>query len=364
MKGTPASSATTSDRLTTVLSYGALLVLGYLVYEIFAPFLVPLAWSAVLAIFFYPMHERLHGRLTPTRAALASTTLVTLLLIVPSIVILIYTGRQAIDAMAKIQQALTVHGQGPSPGLIVEIEERIRARLPEAWRHADISGAIGQWAERAGTYLASKLGAVVKNLTAFMVDLFLVIFGLFYMFRDRQAIMKRVRTLLPFEEAIQSNMLLESKELIFASVAVGLVISGIQGGLGGFSFLLTGIPNALFWGVVMAFASLIPVVGSALVWIPVSLWLGFSGHWGKAVVVLAICGGLAATADNVVRPLLLRNRTRLNEYLLLISVLGGLEVFGLLGLVVGPTVVAAAMSIFQVYAVHRETTVEQLKEIP
>src|SRR5262249_6589011 len=148
------------------------------------------------------------------------------------------------------------------------------------------------------------------------------------------------------------NMLHESKELIFASVAVGLIIAGIQGSLGGMAFAITGIPNALFWGVVMAFASLIPAVGSALVWIPAALWLGFSGHWGKAVVVLAICGGLAGTVDNLVRPLLLRNRTRLNEFLLFISVLGGLEVFGVLGLVVGPTIVAAAMGLFQVYALH------------
>src|SRR5262249_46468493 len=169
---------------------------------------------------------------------------------VPAIVVLVYTARQAIDATASIQKALAVHGQGPSPGLIMEIEDRLRARLPQAWQHWDISASVGQWAEGAGTYLASKVGAIIKNVTSFLIDLFVVIFGLFYMFRDRHAILRRVRVLLPFEEAIQNNMLHESKELIFASVAVGLIIAGIQGSLGGMAFAITGIPNALFWGVV------------------------------------------------------------------------------------------------------------------
>ena len=168
-----------------------------------------------------------------------------------------------------------------------------------------------------------------------------------------------VQHLLPFDESIQTDMLNESKDLIFASVAVGLVIAGIQGLLGGLAFTIGGIRTAVFWGVLMAFFSLIPVVGSALIWVPAALWLGFSGHWGKAAAVLAICGGVAALADNIIRPLLLRNRTHLNELLLFIGVLGGLEVFGLLGLVAGPTIVAAAMGVFRVYMDRRDATAGQ-----
>jgi predicted PurR-regulated permease PerM len=85
-----------------------------------------------------------------------------------------------------------------------------------------------------------------------------------------------------------------------------------------------------------------------------SLWLGTNGHWGKAVLMVAICGGVAGVADNLVRPLLMRNRTRLNDLLLFISILGGLEVFGLLGLVAGPTILAAALGVFRVYMEHRD----------
>ena len=345
-----ASTTTTSDRLTTVLSYGALLLIGYLVYRIVEPFLQPLVWSAVLAIFFSPLHDSLQHRLGPNRAALVSTLAVTLLLIAPSLVVLVYTTRQALDAASALQSAV-LDTQRALPAHAVEW---FRSHLPEAWRSIDISQPLRQGAERIGGFLAENFTRLVKNLFAFFVDLVIVIFALFFMFRDGESIVRGVRHLLPFEPPLQEDVLRESRDLIFGSVAVALVIAGIQGLLGGAAFAIGGISNPIFWGVVIAFFSLVPVVGSALIWAPAALYLGFSGHWGRALVVLVICGGVAGIADNIVRPLLLRNRTRLNELLLFIAVLGGLEVFGLLGLVVGPAVFAAGMGIFRVYMHQRE----------
>ncbi|HXM96798.1 MAG TPA: AI-2E family transporter [Candidatus Dormibacteraeota bacterium] len=353
MKPVPAYT-TTSDRLTTVLSYGALLLLGYLVFLIFAPFLVPLAWSAVLAIFFYPLHENLTRRMPATGAALLSTLGVTLLLIAPTLIVLFYATRQALDATARIQTSF-LH---PDEALPAHLVEWFRSQLPVAWQSIDFSEPLRQGAEKVAGFLAGKFAGLVKNLLSFFVDLFIVIFALFFMFRDGEDVVRAVRHLFPFDESIQEDMVGESKELIFASVAVGLVVALIQGVLGGTAFALAGIPTPIFWGVVIAFFSLVPVVGSAMIWIPAALWMGFSGHWGKAFEVVAICGGVAGIADNIVRPLLLRNRTHLNDLLLFIGVLGGLQVFGLLGLVVGPTLVAAAMAVFRVYMEHREKLAE------
>jgi predicted PurR-regulated permease PerM len=354
MKYAPVANATTSDRLTTVLSYGALLLLGYLVFRIFEPFMVPLAWSAVLAIFFYPLHERMTRRMKLTRAAMASTLAVTLLLIVPAVVVLIYTGRQAIEALARVQNTLAVHGQGPDQDLVEKLQLWLTTHLPKSWESLNLSGQLRDGLEKAAAILAARAGGVLKNIASFFVDLFILIFALFFMFRDGEEVLRGVRHLLPFDEEIQRDMISESKELIFASVAVSLLIAVIQGVLGGLAFEITSIPSPLFWGMLIAFCSLVPVVGSALIWGPAALWLGFSGHWGKAIAVVAICGGLATVIDNLVRPLLLRNRTHLNELLLFIGVLGGLEVFGLLGLVVGPTILAAAMGVFRVYMDHRD----------
>jgi len=350
MKTVPYTVTTTSDRLTNVLSYGALLLLGYVVYLIFEPFLVPLTWSAVLAIFFYPVHERLAKRLKPNHAAMLSTVGVTVLLIVPTLVVLSYTAKQAIDATARLQTTL----MNPERELPSEVVARVRAQLPEAWQSIDFSEPLRQAAEKVATFLAGKFGALVKNLLSFFVALFILVFALFFMFRDGHDVVRAIKHLFPFDRTIQEEMLAESKELIFASVAVGLLVAGIQGFLGGTAFAVTGLHSPVFWGVVIAFFSLVPVVGSAMIWLPTALWLGFSGHWGKALTIMIICGAVAGIADNIVRPLLLRNRTQLNELLLFIGVLGGLSVFGLLGLVVGPTIVAAAMGVFRVHMMHRE----------
>jgi predicted PurR-regulated permease PerM len=341
---------TTSDQVTTVLSYGALLLLGYLVYEITAPFLVPLAWSAVLAIFFYPLHERVSKKLKPNPAAIVSTFAVTVLLIVPSLVVLFYTTKQAIDAGAKAQIVL----QSPDKAVPTQILDWFKNQLPDSMQDADLSDPVRRGAERMAGFLAAKVGALVKNVFAFFLDLFVLLFALFFMFRDGEEVGRAVRHLLPFDASIQEDMMHESRELIFASVAVGLLIAAIQGALGGLAFTLAGIGTGIFWGVLMGFFSLVPVVGSALIWVPAALWLALTGHVWKGLLVLVICGGVAGIADNIVRPLLLRNRTHLNELLLFVSVLGGIEVFGLLGLVAGPTIVAAAMGVFRVYMQHRD----------
>jgi len=354
MKAVTPSNTTTSSQLTTVLSYGAILLLGYFVFLIAEPFLVPLAWSAVLAIFFYPLHERVLRKMKPSAAAMTSTLGVTLLLIVPALVVLVYTAREALDATARLQTALKVHGQGPDQGLLMHAEGWIRMRLPESWRGIEMSDPVQQAAEKIATFLGTRFAGLLKNLVSFFVDLFILVFALFFMFRDGEEIVHGAKHLLPFDEEIQTDMVEESKELIFASVAVGLLVAAIQGVLGGVSFALVRISSPIFWGVLIAFFSLVPVVGSALVWGPAALWLWFSGHWGKALLVVVICGGVSTVADNIVRPLLLRNRTRLNELLLFIGVLGGLEAFGLLGLVAGPTIVAAALGVFRVYMGHRD----------
>jgi len=341
--------------LTTVLSYGALLLLGYLVFQIMAPFLKPLVWSAVLAIFFYPVYQKLLRKTSPMRAAVFCTVGVTALLIVPVLLVLLYAAREAVVASTQVQAAIS----SGSVGMPAHLMDWVRARLPETLRGVDFIGLLQQGAEKVGSYLATSVGSLLRNLFSFFLDLFILLFALFFMFRDGEQIVRALRHLIPFDADIQKDMLEESRDLIFASVAVALLIAVIQGVLGGTAFALTGLGAPVFMGVLIAFFSIVPVVGSALVWVPAALWLGINGHWGKAVLLVAICGGVAGVADNLVRPLLMRNRTRLNDLLLFISILGGLDAFGLLGLVAGPTILAAAMGVFRVYMEHREQMEKQ-----
>jgi predicted PurR-regulated permease PerM len=336
---------TTSDRLTTVLSYGSLLLLGYLVFLITLPFLVPLAWSAVLAIFFFPVYLWLKKRIPEVWAAVLCTIGVTGVLIVPILLVLLYAGREALEISVRLREMIN-----NGAALHTTYIENIRHHLPEI----DFVGPLQQGAERVASYLAGSLAGMLRNLFSFLVNLFILLFALFFVFRDGEKILRALRHLLPFEKDLQDAMIAESRDLIFASVAVALLIAAIQGVLGGLAFSLTGLRAPVFMGVLVGFCSIVPVVGSALIWAPAALWLGFNGNWGKAVLVLIICAGVAGVADNLVRPLLLRNRTRLNDLLLFVSILGGLEVFGLLGLVAGPTILAAALGVFRVYMDRQE----------
>jgi predicted PurR-regulated permease PerM len=343
-------ATTTSDRLTQVLSYGTLLLLIYLVFMILSPFFVPLAWSAVLAIFFYPVYRMLQARFGATVAATLCTLGVTLLLILPVMLVFAYAAREAMDA-SKQFQGMLADGTRVLP---MNAANWVRGHLPDSLQDIDFISAARQGAEKMATYIAGSMGGLIKNLFSFFVNLFILLFALFFVFRDGEHILHALRHLLPFEKDLQDSMVNESGDLIFASVAVALLIALIQGVLGGIAFEITGLAAPVFMGVLIAFFSIVPVVGSALIWFPAAAWLAIQGHWGKAILVLVICGGVAGLADNIVRPLLLRNRTSLNDLLLFISILGGLDVFGLLGLVAGPTIVAAALGVFRVYMAHRD----------
>jgi predicted PurR-regulated permease PerM len=343
-------NTTMNDRLTSVLAYGVLILLGYLVFLILAPFFTPIAWSAVLAIFFSPFYHRLTRHYSPTWAALICTLGVTTLLILPVTLCLIYATREAMEASTQIRAALSSGGNL----MPVRLTDLLRNHLPESWQNVDITGPFRQGEEKIASYLASQIGSLVKDLFSFFVSNLILIFALFFMFRDGQQVVRAVRHLLPFESRVREEMLRESRDLIFASVAVALVMAAMQGVLGGLAFQLSGLTAPIFMGVLIAFFSVVPVVGSSLIWFPASLWLGFTGHWGKALLVFMLCGVVATIADNLVRPLLLHNRSRLNELLLFLSILGGLSVFGLLGLVIGPTIVAAALGILQVQVETQE----------
>lgn len=342
----PTSTApTASDRITTVLSYGVLLLLFYLVFRIYEPFLAALGWGAVLTIFFYPMHERFERRFSQTQAALLSTLAVTVLLIVPAILVASLFVREALALSRGVEHSFL----GERAPLLTQAWQWIARHVPGMDPGADWRVLLEQTIENKAGLLAAQLGTVLSNIARFAFNLFVMLFAMFYFFRDADDIMLGVRNLLPFEPDQRESIITNARNLISASVTTSLIIAAIQGTLGGMGFAIVRLPQPLFWGVAMAFFSLVPVVGSGLIFVPAALWLGFTGHWGRAIVLLIICAGVATLADNVVRPLLLGGRTELSALVVFISVLGGVSVFGMLGLVLGPILVATAAGILGVY---------------
>ena len=338
------------ERLSTVLFYGVVLLLAYLVFRVFEPFLVPLGWAGVLVVVFHPWHARLEKRWGRTPAAASSTLGVTLILIVPTLLVMTLFVRDGLRALHGVQRAVA-EGQFP---WVNHAWEWIGRRAPGG-SAADLPTLVRQSAERVAEFLASELGTLFRNAAVFVFELFVTLFALFYLFRDAGAIVAGMRRVLPFEEAHREQMIAEARDLIFASVTTSLIIAGVQGLLGGVAFALVGLGAPVFWGVVMAFFSLLPVVGSWPIWVPAAIWLMYAGHLGRGLALVAICAGVGGTVDNFLRPLLISGRARLSGLLVFISVLGGISVFGMLGVVLGPIVVATAAGILDVYTQHERT---------
>ncbi|MGA7793857.1 MAG: AI-2E family transporter [Candidatus Acidiferrales bacterium] len=337
---------TAEHRFSNVLFYGVVLCLAYLVFRVFEPFLEPLGWAAVFGVIFYALQKRFERKWGGTRSAVVITLGVTLILIVPVLLLAGMFVREGIAAARDIQTAMAGGGYGwfnrAWSWLVSSIAaEGVSVDLPELVR---------QGASRAGEYMASELGRVIRNIVVFLFELFVMLFALFYFLRDGDSMLDRFRHFLPFEETMTERMLAEARELIFASVTTSLVIAAVQGILCGGAFAIVGLESAVFWGVVMGFLSLLPVVGAWPIWIPAVIWLFSTGHAVRAIILIAICGALGASIDNVLRPVLLGGRASLNSLLVFISVLGGIAVFGVLGVVLGPIVVATAVGILDVYS--------------
>lgn len=343
----PTNSASGSERVASVLFYGVVLLLAYLVFRVFQPFLVPLGWATVFVVVFYPLHRWLEQRWGRSAAAAVSTVAVTLILIVPSLLLMTAFVHEGVEALRNIQQAVE---QGRLPW-VQTIWQWVQERIPQ------VAADPGTLARDAAGFLAARLSAVLRNVAVFLFDLVVTILAMFYLFRDAGPLVAGLRRALPFDETQRERIIRQAHELIQASVTVSLLVAAVQGALGGLMFALLGIDSPVFWGVVMAFLSLLPLLGAWIVWLPAAGWLIANGELGKGLMLVALGAGVVGVADNVLRPLLISGRARLSGLVVFVSVLGGIAVFGMLGLVLGPIVVATATGLLEAYTRQQDQTV-------
>ena len=323
------------------------LIALYLCWLMLQPFIEVLLWAAVLAIVFYPVHRRIAARTgSPSWSAVLSSLLVIVTILVP-LSLVTFTVVKQVAGFAQNLQANVEGVLSPDHpvtgrvlnwlGQYIDIEQ-LRSQEFIADRLKNLSGAI---AGRTIGFVGGVLGAVIET--------FFVIFTMYYLFRDGERLKVALRDALPLEGSRSNEIFERTREVISASVYGVLVIALIQGTLGGLAFWALGLPSPLLWGVVMIFLSMIPMAGSFIVWVPAAIYLGATGHWAKAAVLAAWGALVIGSIDNFLRPKLVGEKTRLHELLIFFSVLGGLQVFGVLGLVLGPVVVALTIAVLDVF---------------
>lgn len=319
----------------------------YLCWRMLVPFLGVIAWATVLVILFYPVHKRIAKKINqPSLAALVSCLLVIMIILVPIALIALAVFNELTNALQSLQGKVNnlLDPSAPISGPILNFISKyvdLSQLRSEEFLLARIKGAAGQVAGQTLGFLG--------GLAGFIVQMFFVIFTMYYFFKDGENISRHVRDSLPLEREQAESIMARTREVIDASVYGVVSIAAIQGTLGGLAFWVLGLRSALIWGVAMTFLSMVPMLGAFLVWVPAAIYLAVSGHYIKAIL-LALWGTFViGMVDNFLRPKLVGDRTRLHALLIFFAVLGGLNVFGVLGVVLGPVVLAITLALIDVY---------------
>ncbi len=324
----------------------------YLCWLMLLPFIAVLLWASVLTFSFMPMHQKILARTNkPGLSAGLSTLLVVLVIGVPLGLVSWAIIRELVPAIGMLQVASVDFLDPASP----------RGGPTMQWlgEHIDLPRARVQITERLGaasSEIASRTVGIVGGVLGMIVEALFIVFVMFYLFRDGKMIREALASAIPLGNRDTRRILTRASEVISASVNGVLVIATIQGTLGGIAFAALGLPSAIVWGVVMIFLSLIPVAGAFVIWIPAAIYLAVTGSYIKAILLTLWGMFVISLVDNFMRPLLVGKRAKLHELFIFFAVLGGLQVFGLVGLVLGPVVLAVALSLFETFRHDAGTT--------
>jgi predicted PurR-regulated permease PerM len=325
------------DRFGQLLFYGVVLLAAYLAFIVIRPFLSSLAWAAILALTFDPLQARLAPRMSPKRAALVTTLVAALIIVGPVATLVSLLAREIPDAVQFVQRLPEQATPERVQFLWDVVRERSPVRLPD-----DPTVLIGQAAQTITKYVAPMLGGLVANVAATLGSLFVTLFTLFFLLRDGERVAQLMRRLLPFPDEQSDRLVAETRDLVIASVGAGLAVALVQGVVAGLTFWMLGANSPVVWGAATAVCSLVPVVGSTIVWGPVAIWWLLSGEVARGLILLAVGSGGIALVDNVLRPVILSGRTSVSGLVIFFGLLGGVGAFGLVGLVLGPIVLVTA----------------------
>jgi predicted PurR-regulated permease PerM len=327
-------------------------VLGYAVLRIIQPFLASLLWAGLLAFLLFPLNGKLRaafrGRKAP--AALLLTVASMLMLVMPAIFLGIVFGKQATELVGYLQASAAQHQiQQPSDVLALPEVDRVvqwvESALPvsaDQLRDSLIAG--GQKVVQSALSLGGLLFASVFGL---VVSIILALFLFFFFLRDGEEMVARAMVLIPLDGRRKDQLLNHLSSVIKAIVLGSLVTALAQGTLVGIGFAFAGLPTPIVFGVLAMGAALIPLVGTAIVWVPGALWLGLTGHWGSALFLVIWSVAVVSSADNVIRPLFISSQAKITTLPVFIGLLGGIGAFGAIGMFLGPVVIALVLALFE-----------------
>ncbi|MWL90231.1 AI-2E family transporter [Cupriavidus sp. SW-Y-13] len=310
---------------------------------ILLPFYGAVFWGAVLAIIFAPLQRRLVVALRGRNnvAALLTLLLVLVLVILPMTLITASLIREGVNLYESIRSGEINFGhyfQSAADALPPFVRDILaRADLASI---SDVKDKLSASALQASQTLATRALSIGQNTAQFMISFGIMLYLLFFLLRDGPTLARRIRQAVPLSAGHKTHLMQKFTTVVRATVKGNIVVALVQGMLGGGIFAILGIQGALLWAVVMAFLSLLPAVGAGLIWAPVAVYFLLTGAIWKGCVLIGFGVLVIGMVDNVLRPILVGKDTQMPDYVVLISTLGGMALFGLNGFVIGPLVAA------------------------
>jgi len=351
------ASAYVEKRALLLLLVAVTVALG----AILVPFYAAIMWGIIIALLFAPVYRWLLLRLKqrPTLAALLTLLIVMVIVILPLALVLAALAREAALLYQRLQSgalnpALYLHGVYDAlPGWIMTLLERFGlSDFDTLQRRA--TALLSQGAQ----FIAAQALSIGQNTFEFLASGFITLYLAFFLIRDGQQVMLALGRANPLAPAHTQVLLEKFSTVIRATVKGNLLVAAIQGALGGIAFWFLGVTGALLWAVLMAFLSLLPAIGAALVWLPVALYFLATGALWQSVTLVAYGLLVIGLVDNLLRPVLVGKDTRMPDYIVMITTFGGMSVFGINGFVLGPAIAAMFIAVWHIHVTTRRKTTD------
>ncbi len=343
------ASAYLEQRALALMLVAVSAAFGWILLPLFGTIL----WGSIIALLFAPLYRRLLRRLDRRRTAAALLTLAIVLVIVvlPLAAITASLAREAAAVYLRLQSGelnptLFFHGAFDAlPGWMTTLLDHF-GLIDFDTLQRRLLAAMAQ----ASQFIATQAFSLGQNTFELVASLFITLYLAFFLIRDGEGVVRAVRRAIPLPPQHQQELLDKFGAVIRATVKGNLLVAAIQGALGGIAFWFLGVRAALLWAVLMAFLSLLPAVGAALVWLPVAAYFLLTGAIWQGVALVAYGVLVIGLVDNLLRPVLVGKDTRMPDYLVMITTLGGMAVFGLNGFVVGPAIAAMFIAVWHIHA--------------
>lgn len=338
----------------------ALIILIYLLIRLTSSFLIPIFWAAVLSLSTFPLYRKLNHLLKGRKniSALLMTLFTSCIVIIPIILLLINLGLEAFDLYESAKDNGQIQNLRPEIEKFISqkdweriIPDELIAQLQTRFNieEFDIASITNKALVYTSNKLVATLQSVLSNFYIFILNFGFTAFALFFFYRDGVAFTEYLKEVIPMRENEKNRVFKIFYDTINSTVIGTVAVSGIQAILISLIFLVLGISFPIFSGALTFVLSFLPFVGAATIWIPVSIYLLITGSYIKAIILILFGAVIISSVDNILRPIIIGGKLKLNTLFLFISILGGLELIGFSGLIIGPLIIALLISFVEIY---------------